>query len=130
MKLDDFPPFTERELTPTEHEHTKILQQITPELFTSFLTEKNVRLPCLSCGRQQLFVPHTTIHKIDPDLPEHTDADDWTYVTPTFKQDDMISLYDARYEVTCSHCGFTSTYAAYYVAKWAKEKGHITAGMF
>nr|DAL29237.1 MAG TPA_asm: hypothetical protein [Caudoviricetes sp.] len=30
MKLDDFPPFTDRELTLTEHELTKILQQITP----------------------------------------------------------------------------------------------------
>lgn len=30
MKLVAFPPFPDRELTLTEHELTKILQQITP----------------------------------------------------------------------------------------------------
>jgi hypothetical protein len=62
--------------------HMKIFQQITPELFSEFLTAKNTKQFCLSCGRLQLFVPHTTIHKVDPDSPEHTDADDWSYVTP------------------------------------------------
>jgi hypothetical protein len=46
--------------------HMKILQQITPELFSEFLTAKNTKQFCLSCGRLQLFVPHTTIHKVDP----------------------------------------------------------------
>ncbi|WP_434116316.1 hypothetical protein [Klebsiella michiganensis] len=127
MELDDF-SFMERDLTEVERVHMKILQQITPELFSEFLTAKNTKQFCLSCGHLQLFVPHTTIHKVDPDSPEHTDADDWSYVTPNHKDNEAISVYDARYEVTCSHCGFTSLYSAYYVARWAKEKGLISAG--
>lgn len=39
MELDDF-SFMGRDLTEVERDHMKILQQITPELFSEFLTEK------------------------------------------------------------------------------------------
>ncbi|HEC0400368.1 TPA: hypothetical protein R1R37_001124 [Klebsiella aerogenes] len=124
LNFDDF-PYLGRDLTPTERKHLQCMQQITPKIFIQFLTEKGAKAFCLSCGHPKLFVPHTTVHNTDPELPDYDGSNDWEYITPSHKDDEPISIYNTRYEVICSHCGFTSTYSAYPVIQWAKENGLI-----
>ncbi|MEJ0232569.1 hypothetical protein Q0L23_25350 [Klebsiella michiganensis] len=124
LNFDDF-PYHERELNPMERKHLQGMQQITPKLFIQFLSEKGAKGFCLSCGHQKLFVPHTMVHSFDPDLPDNNSSTDWEYLTPSHKDNEPITIYNTRYEVTCSHCGFISTYSAHAVIQWAKDNGYI-----
>ncbi|MGG5961886.1 hypothetical protein ACQSED_09190 [Salmonella enterica] len=123
-KFDDF-QYLGREWTDMERKHLGEMQQITPKLFIQFLTEKGAKTSCLSCGRSELSVPHMTVHETDPDLPDYDGSNDWEYIAPVYKDKGAVHIYNTRYEVSCSCCGFVSTYSAHAVVKWAKENGYI-----
>ncbi|HBE4644854.1 TPA: hypothetical protein ACGY2B_002679 [Escherichia coli] len=124
LKFDDF-LYLGRPLNDKEREHVQALQKITPKLFIQFLTDRGAKTSCLSCGRPDLFVPHTVVHRTDHELDDYDGSKDWEYVTPIRKDNGPISIYNFRYEVSCSYCGFTSTYTAHTVVRWARDKGYI-----
>lgn len=124
LKFDDF-PYADRSLNDNERGHLQVLQQISPKLFIQFLKDRGARTSCLSCGRLDLFIPHTVVHGTDPELDDYDDSNDWEYVTPIHKENELINIYNTRYEVSCSYCGFTSTYTAHTVVCWARDKGYI-----
>lgn len=126
IKFDDF-PYLGREWTDLELRHLAGIQQITPKLFIQFLAEIGAKTTCLSCGHSKLFVQHMTVHATDPDLPDYDGSDDWEYVYPVFKENksESVTIYNTRYEVSCSRCGFIHAYSACEVVKWAKENGYI-----
>lgn len=61
LKFDDF-PYADRSLNDNERGHLQVLQQISPKLFIQFLKDRGARTSCLSCGRPDLFIPHTVVH--------------------------------------------------------------------
>ncbi|ECI2262966.1 hypothetical protein AHY55_00900 [Salmonella enterica subsp. enterica] len=123
-KFDDF-QYLGRKWTDMERKHLSGMQQITPKLFIQFLTEKGAKTSCLSCGRSELSVPHMTVHETDPDLPDYDGSNDWEYISPIYKDNEPVQIYNTRYEVLCSYCGFVSTYSAHTVVEWAKENRYI-----
>lgn len=123
-KFDDYPHLG-RDWTTMERKHLGEIQQITPKLFIQFLAERGTKTSCLSCGHSKLFVPHMIVHDTDPELPDYDGSNDWEYVSPVYKENEPVSIYNTRYEVSCSRCGFIYTYSAYTVIRWARENGYI-----
>jgi hypothetical protein len=84
MELEDF-SFMGSDLTEVERDHLKILQQIiTRTIFGVFNCKKHKNNSAFPAAAYSYLYLSTTIHKDDPDSPEHTDADDWL-VTPNHK---------------------------------------------
>lgn len=106
-----------------------LIRQITPEIFNAYLAEKGVKMTCLSCGKESLFIPHTIEHDGDYDYEDDEDYDeskDIKYVTPLPRYSGPFRIHTAKYEVNCSNCGFICHYQAFQVVRWAIQKGVVT----
>ncbi|MGA6677904.1 hypothetical protein [Escherichia coli] len=110
------------------------LQEVTPEIFFRFLSEKGVSGACVSCGSPKLSVPESRViraekiakefkklsqeeqNKVDEGLAQRY----VTYVAfgDTLSPSGINKIY---YVVHCLNCGYLSLYRASAVLKWLEK---------
>ncbi|HIC1788885.1 TPA: hypothetical protein ACW0I5_002709 [Escherichia coli] len=115
-------------------QHEERLQQVTPEIFFRFLSEKGVSGACVSCGSPKLSAPENRVLRVDkiPKTPESLTKDEQSnlateltrcYVNYAVFGDagTLSSVNKCYYMVHCLNCGYLGLYRASEVLKWLEK---------
>lgn len=97
----------------------KLLERISPEHFSTFLSAKNASQSCLSCGSASLFVPRINESAFSASLAGSSSNMTKEYVTYyKIVENEPATTRNCEYRVICTNCGFTSYYWALMVDLW------------
>ncbi|WP_145590325.1 hypothetical protein [Yersinia aleksiciae] len=102
------------------------LYNVSPDLFTEFLTSVGVDFHCPSCGSEDLMLPTSSITTA-PDSPKQVDP--FTFVSyytvngaGSLIDDDELFEPDCYYRVGCQNCGHVRNFAITPVLNWMRAK--------